>query len=360
MESYDYVIIGAGSAGSVLANRLTEDGNASVLVLEAGPRDWHPYIHLPAGFIKTFHDARVNWLYSMEPSQWTGGRRILAPRGKTLGGSSSINGNVFNRGQPMDFDTWAQLGNRGWGYADVLPYFKRLERRLGAGDDTYRGREGNLTVTDMDWRHPLCEAFIAGAISLGIPRNDDYNGAIQEGVSYVQRTIHKGRRVSAATAFLHPARKRRNLAVLTHAHATAILLEGKRATGVRFSRGGRGGVERSVRANREVILSSGAYNSPMLLQLSGIGPAGAAAIARHPRAPRAGGRWREPQGSLRAPLRGAGEEQRYHQRELARLEACARGAALGHARRWHPLAQPDARILLLALRARRWPTRICS
>jgi len=272
LQSFDYVIIGAGSAGSVLANRLTEDGTQTVLVLEAGPSDWHPYIHLPAGFIKTFHDRRVNWLYSMEPSEWTAGRRILAPRGKTLGGSSSINGNVFNRGQPMDFDTWAQLGNRGWGFADVLPYFKRLEKRLGPGDDTYRGRDGALTVTDMDWHHPLCEAFIEGAVGLGIPRNPDYNGAIQEGVSYVQRTIHRGRRVSAATAFLHPARRRPNLSVLTHAHATAIVLDGKRATGVCFSHGGRGGVERAVSANREVILAGGAYNSPMLLQLSGIGP----------------------------------------------------------------------------------------
>jgi choline dehydrogenase len=174
----------------------------------------------------------------------------------------------------MDFDTWAQLGNRGWGFADVLPYFKRLERRLGGGDDRYRGRSGNLTITDMDWRHPLCEAFIEGAVTLGIPRNADYNGAIQEGVSYVQRTIHRGRRVSAATAFLHPARKRANLRVLTHAHVTEILLEGRRATGVRFSRGGRGGVERTVAARREVILSGGSYNSPMLLQLSGIGPPG--------------------------------------------------------------------------------------
>jgi len=269
---FDYVIIGAGSAGSVLANRLTEDGTQTVLVLEAGPSDWHPYIHLPAGFIKTFHDRRVNWLYSMEPSEWTAGRRILAPRGKTLGGSSSINGNVFNRGQPMDFDNWAQLGNRGWGFADVLPYFKRLEKRLGPGDDTYRGRDGALTITDMDWHHPLCEAFIEGAVGLGIPRNPDYNGAIQEGVSYVQRTIHRGRRVSAATAFLHPARRRPNLTVLTHAHVTAIVLDGKRATGVCFSHGGRGGVERTVSANREVILAGGAYNSPMLLQLSGIGP----------------------------------------------------------------------------------------
>jgi choline dehydrogenase-like flavoprotein len=137
----------------------------------------------------------------MEASEWTGGRRILAPRGKTLGGSSSINGHIYNRGQRMDYDTWAQMGNRGWGYADVLPYFRRMERRLGDGDPTYRGRDGSLTVSDLDWRHPLCEAFLEGAVQLGIPRNPDYNGAIQECVAYAQRTINNGRRVSAATAF---------------------------------------------------------------------------------------------------------------------------------------------------------------
>ncbi|HET9583825.1 MAG TPA: GMC family oxidoreductase N-terminal domain-containing protein, partial [Bradyrhizobium sp.] len=189
METFDYVIIGAGSAGSVLANRLSEDSASRVCVLEAGPRDWHPYIHLPAGFIKTFHMKSVNWAYQQEPGPWTGGRSIYAPRGKTLGGSSSINGHIYNRGQRQDFDTWAQLGNRGWGYPDILPYFKRLERRVGEGDETYRGRDGNLTVTTMDWQDPLCEAFMAGAMSLGIPRNPDYNGAIQEGVSYCQRTI---------------------------------------------------------------------------------------------------------------------------------------------------------------------------
>jgi choline dehydrogenase len=274
VETFDYVIVGAGSAGSVLANRLSEDGTASVLVLEAGPSDWHPYIHLPAGFIKTFYNRRVNWLYSMEPSEWTGGRRILAPRGKTLGGSSSINGHVYNRGQRMDFDTWAQLGNRGWGYADVLPYFKRMERRLSGGqtDPTFRGRDGALTVTDIDWFHPLCEAFIEGAVSLGIPRNPDYNGTIQEGIAYAQRTIHKGRRVSAATSFLHPARKRVNVTVRTAAHVTELLFEGKRAIGVAYSIGGRGGEGMTVRAAREVILSGGTYNSPQLLQLSGIGP----------------------------------------------------------------------------------------
>ena len=277
METFDYVIAGAGSAGCVLANRLSADGKTTVCVLEAGPRDWLPWIHIPAGFIKTFYHPKVNWLYSMEPSEWTGGRRIHAPRGKTLGGSSSINGHVYNRGQSMDFDTWSQFGNRGWGYQDVLPYFKRLEKRIDSdntkADPTFRGHEGGLTVTDIDWIHPLCEAFIAGAESLGIPRNPDYNGAKQEGVSYSQRTIYKGRRMSAARAFLHPVMSRPNLTVRTNAHATKVLLEGKRAIGIAYAKGGRGGAMTEVRARKEVILSGGTYNSPQLLQLSGIGPA---------------------------------------------------------------------------------------
>ncbi|MGY4630230.1 GMC family oxidoreductase [Bradyrhizobium sp. USDA 4486] len=271
MDRFDYVIVGAGSAGCVLASRLSEDPNVSVCVLEAGPSDWHPYIHLPAGFIKTFHMKSINWAYQQEPGPYTGGRSIYAPRGKTLGGSSSINGHIYNRGQRMDFDTWAQMGNRGWGYADVLPYFRRLERRVGEGEALYRGREGSLTVTTMDWRDPLCEAFMEGAVSLGIPRNPDYNGKTQEGVSYCQRTINNGLRVSAATAFLRPAMKRPNVHVHTHAHATEIVFEGKRAVGVRYSKGGRGGQPVEVRANKEVILSGGTYNSPQLLQLSGIG-----------------------------------------------------------------------------------------
>ncbi len=273
MESYDYIIVGAGSAGSVLANRLSEDSGTTVLVLEAGPVDWSPFIHIPAGFIKTFHDPKLNWLYKMEPGQWTGGRSILAPRGKTLGGSSSINGNVYNRGQAMDFDTWAQLGNRGWGYADLLPYFRRLERRIGEGDDRYRGRDGPLTVTDNEWRHPLCEAFIAGAVQLGIPRNHDYNGASQEGVAYTQRTIYKGRRMSAARAFLRPAMKRPNLRVRTHAHVTGLAFEGNRAVGVQFDIGTKRGSASMAQARREVILCGGTFNSPQLLQLAGIGPA---------------------------------------------------------------------------------------
>lgn len=277
-EEFDYVIVGAGSAGCVLASRLTEDPGVTVALLEAGPRDWNPFIHIPAGFIKTFYDRSVNWCYSMEPCEGAGGRRVFAPRGKTLGGSSSINGSIFNRGQRMDYDNWAQRGNRGWGYADVLPYFRRMERWVDAegrhGDPLYRGSEGPLTVTEIDWRHPLCDAFIEGAVQHGIPLNRDYNAARQEGINYAQRTIQRGRRVSAATAYLRPAMKRPNLTVLTHAHASAIMLEGRRAVGVRYLRGGRGGAAREVRARREVILSGGAYNSPQLLQLSGIGPGG--------------------------------------------------------------------------------------
>ena len=274
MESFDYVIVGAGSAGSVLANRLSEDETVSVCVLEAGPRDWHPFIHIPAGFMYTLVDPKVNWLYTSEPSEWTGGRRIAAPRGKTLGGSSSINGHIYNRGQRLDFDGWAQRGNRGWGYADVLPYFRRTERRIAHEiDDAFRGRDGNLPITDLDWRDPLCEAFIEGAVEMGIPRNRDYNGMQQAGVSYVQRIIRNGRRVSAARGYLHPAMKRPNLTVRTLAHATAIVLDGNKAVGVRYRRGGRNGPQVEVRARREVILSGGAVNSPQLLQLSGIGPA---------------------------------------------------------------------------------------
>ncbi|MCX7365101.1 MAG: GMC family oxidoreductase N-terminal domain-containing protein [Alphaproteobacteria bacterium] len=277
METFDYVIVGAGSAGSVLANRLSEDGRSTVCVLEAGPSDWHPFIHIPAGFMYTLVNPRVNWLYTSEPSEWTGGRRIAAPRGKTLGGSSSINGHIYNRGQRMDFDGWAQRGNHGWGYADVLPYFRRTEKRIadepGSVDTAFRGSEGDLPITDLDWRDPLCEAFIAGAVSMGIPRNRDYNGTMQAGVSYVQRVIQKGRRVSAARAFLHPAMKRPTLTVRTNAHASEIVLEGKRAVGIRYRKGGRNGIPMEVRAAKEVILCGGTVNSPQLLQVSGIGPA---------------------------------------------------------------------------------------
>jgi choline dehydrogenase len=271
MNSFDYVIVGAGSAGCVLANRLSAEPSITVCLIEAGPPDYNPLIHIPAGFMKTLLDPSVNWLYDSEPSYWTGGRVIAAPRGKTLGGSSSINGHIYNRGQRLDFDGWAQRGNRGWGYADVLPYFKRTEQRIGEGEDTFRGRGGNMAVTDIDWRHPLCDAFIKGAESIGIPHNKDYNGKIQEGVSYAQRTIHGRRRMSTARGYLRPVMKRKNLTVRTNAHATKILFEDKTAKGIRYSEGGRHGIETDIFARREVILSGGAVNSPHLLQLSGIG-----------------------------------------------------------------------------------------
>jgi choline dehydrogenase len=271
MQTFDYVIVGAGSAGSVLANRLGEDPNVSICVLEAGPADLNPFIHIPAGFIYTIKNPKINWLYETEPTEWTAGRAVPQPRGKTLGGSSSINGHIYTRGNRMDYDGWAQRGNHGWGYADVLPYFKRSESRIGAGDDTFRGREGPLTVTDIDWSHPLTDAFIEGVQTIGIPKAVDYNGAKQEGVTYSQRTIAGGRRMSTARAFLRPAVKRGNVHVITNAHATSIILDGKRATGVAYSKGGRGGKPSQVMARREVILSGGTFNSPQLLQLSGIG-----------------------------------------------------------------------------------------
>ena len=271
MDTYDYVIIGAGSAGSVLANRLSEDPDTTICVLEAGPPDWNPYIHIPAGFLKTITDPNVNWLYETEPSEGTAGRSIQQPRGKTLGGSSSINGHIYTRGNRMDYDGWAQRGNLGWGYADILPYFRRTETREGDADLTFRGSEGPLKVTDIDWSHPLTEAFIEGAVSIGIPRAKDYNGAKQEGVSYSQRTIANGRRMSAARAFLRPAMKRPNVHVITHAHVTKIIIENKRAVGVAYNKGGARGTPKKVMAAREVILSGGTMNSPQLLQISGIG-----------------------------------------------------------------------------------------
>ena len=271
MDTFDYVIVGAGSAGCVLANRLSASGKHTVCILEAGPPDWHPMIHIPAGFMKLLDDKTFNWRYQTQPSEWTGGRAIPVPRGKTLGGSSSINGNVYNRGHRNDFNNWAQRGNKGWGYADILPYFKKSEMRIGDADEDYRGRDGGLAVTDTDWKHPLCEAFIDGAESVGIPRNKDYNGAVQEGSSYTQRTINKRRRVSSARAFLTPAKSRSNLKIITSAHATSLIMEGKKATGVRYIKGGRGGSPKAIGARREVILSGGVINSPQLLQLSGIG-----------------------------------------------------------------------------------------
>jgi choline dehydrogenase len=271
-DEFDYVIVGSGAAGSVLASRLIEDPGVRVCVLEAGPPDRHPYIHVPGGFIKMLFNPNYTWQFKTEPGEGTAGRRIPTTQGRTLGGSSSINGMVYNRGQRADFDSWAQRGNRGWGYADVLPYFKRTERRLGVHDARYHGSDGALPVTDIDWIHPICEAFIDGAAGIGIPRCADYNGESQEGVGYFQRAIHKGYRHSAARVFLHPARAR-GLEVRTEARAASILFDGKRAVGVRYVNDRDRTETHEVHARREVIVSSGTANTAKLLQISGVGPA---------------------------------------------------------------------------------------
>ena len=271
-DNFDYIIVGAGSSGCVLANRLSANRKNSVCVLEAGPTDWNPFIHIPAGFMKTLVNPNVNWLFKSEPSWGTDGRVIDIPRGKTLGGSSSINGMVFNRGQNLDFDVWAQKGNKGWSYSDLLPYFKKYEKRLGEFDDVYRGTQGELPITDLEYRDPLCEAFIKSAIEQGIPLNKDYNGKLQEGVSYVQRTTRGRFRVSAAKAFLKPAKSRKNLQIITNAFVTKINFNNKTAIGVEYLIGGRGGKKINLKANKEIILSSGVIKSPHILHMSGVGP----------------------------------------------------------------------------------------
>ncbi len=264
----DYVVVGAGSAGCVVAARLSEDPGVRVVVLEAGGPDRNIWIHVPIGYGKTIVDPSVNWMYETEPDPGANGRKLFWPRGKVLGGSSSINGLLYVRGQPADYDHWRQLGNQGWAWDDVLPYFKRSEGRVGAGDDALRGRDGPLSVIDFAARSRLSEAYVASAEAVGIPRNEDYNGAEQEGVGYYQNTMKNGRRWSAHRAFLKPAMKRANLRVITHAQAERVLMAGKRAVGVSYRQGGQ---SHTVRATREVILCGGAINSPQLLMLSGIG-----------------------------------------------------------------------------------------
>ena len=265
---YDYVVVGAGSAGCVLAARLSEDPSTRVLLLEAGPPDHSPWIHLPIGYGKTMWSPRYNWCFQTDPEPNMNGRRVYWPRGRTLGGSSSINGLIYIRGQREDYDHWRALGNIGWGYDDVLPFFIRSERNQ-RGADAFHGGAGPLGVSDIGAQHELIEAFIAAAGQTGVPRTTDFNGARQEGAGYYQLTTWKGLRSSTATAYLKPARRRANLHVETEALATRVLLEGGRAVGVGYRRGG---VERTARCGAEVLLAAGALQSPQLLQLSGIGP----------------------------------------------------------------------------------------
>lgn len=270
---FDYIVVGAGSAGCVLANRLSADPSKNVLLLEAGGRDWNPWIHVPVGYFKTLHNPNTDWCYKTEPDPGLNGRRLDWPRGKTLGGSSSINGLLYIRGQHEDYNHWRQLGNAGWAAEDVLPYFKRSEKQERGADD-YHGDDGPLAVSNMRVEREICDAIITAAEELGIPRNDDFNGKSQEGAGYFQMTAKNGRRCSTAVAYLNPVRNRSNLTITTHAHAEHLLFSADNkceVTGIRFS------VKKSpmaamLKEGGEVILSSGAIGSPQILQVSGIGP----------------------------------------------------------------------------------------
>jgi choline dehydrogenase len=267
MQTYDYIVVGAGSAGAVVANRLSAKAGNKVLLLEAGPAS-NPWTRIPIGFAKLVNNPAANWLYSSEPEASTNGRKLAVPRGKILGGSSSINGQAFVRGQAQDFDTWAQMGNPGWSYDDVLPFFKRMERYEAEGDDMFRGREGPLRVTNPAPREPIFAALIKAAGEVGIVHARDYNGASQDGIAMSQATIASGRRMSTAHCYLDPVRKRPNLHIETDALTEGLLLEGGRCVGVRYSVGG---VVREARAGGEVVVCAGSINSPQLLELSGIG-----------------------------------------------------------------------------------------
>ena len=267
--TYDYIIVGAGSAGCVLANRLTESGKHSVLLLEAGPRDRNIWIHVPLGYGKLFKATSVNWMYQTEPEPHLNGRSVFQPRGKVLGGSSSINGLLYVRGQHEDYDRWRQRGNAGWGYDDVLPFFRKAEDQQ-RGPDHYHGAGGPLPVSDTRHPDPLSQAFVDAAVEAGLPRNPDFNGAAQEGAGWFQTTTRYGRRASTARSYLRPARRRHNLRVETAALARRIVFEDRKAVAVEYSQGG---VSKTARAAKEILISGGAYNSPQLLQLSGIGPA---------------------------------------------------------------------------------------
>jgi choline dehydrogenase len=268
-ETFDFIVVGAGSAGCVLANRLTASGRHSVLLLEAGPNNWHPWLHIPLGFGRLFTDRRYNWCYATEPQPECHNRQVIAPRGKVIGGSSSINGLIYIRGQGEDFDHWRQLGNAGWSFEDVLPYFRKAENNE-RGADEFHGAGGPLSVSDLRDRHPLAVAYVEAAVQCGYPRNDDFNGAAQEGAGFYQTTMRNGVRASTAAGYLKQARSRPNLKVVSEALATRVAFDGRRATGVEYLVGNN---KRAANAHVEVIVASGAFNTPQLLQLSGLGPA---------------------------------------------------------------------------------------
>lgn len=266
-DTFDFVIVGGGSAGCVLARRLAEQGDYSVCLLEAGGRDSYPWIHVPIGYGKTMFNRDVNWGYSTDPDPGINSRSMYWPRGKVLGGSSSINGLIYIRGQAADYDDWAEAGCDGWAYRDVLPYFLKAEHQA-RGASEFHGDQGPLAVSDVAEPNALCDAFVASGRAIGLPVNPDFNGASQEGVGYFQLTIDHGWRCSTATGYLKPVNRRRNLETRTHALCERVLFDGQRASGVQYRRGEQ---SETVHARREVILAAGAINTPQILELSGVG-----------------------------------------------------------------------------------------
>ena len=266
---FDFIVVGAGTAGCVLAARLTEDGRHRVLLIEAGGEARSPWVQVPVGYARLLSNPRYNWMYTTTPEAGLYGRSIDQPAGRGLGGSGLINGMIYIRGQPEDYDAWAAAGNPGWAWDDVLPWFRRSESNP-RGDARLHGHDGPWAVSDLPHRHPLADAFVAAAAEAGIPRNDDFNGPRQEGAGYYQLTTRHGRRASTASDFLAPARKRTNLAIAADALATRLLIENGRVCGVDYRQAG---TVRQARAKCEVVLAAGTFNSPQLLQVSGIGPA---------------------------------------------------------------------------------------